>query len=347
MQASVSVVIPCYNYGRYLRDCVHSVLSQEGADVHVLVIDDCSPDGSAETARTLAGEHDRVEVLVHEVNRGHIATYNDGLAWASGEFTLLLSADDLLVPGALARATSILQDRPDVGFVYGRAVRFADGGDLPAASLKTGSAVIWKGTEWAQTRCRIARAGIVTPEVLVRTDVQRKAGGYRTELPHSGDLEMWLRLALLANVAYIDADQAYYRVHAASMSRTQYNSVVVDARERLRAYDSAFSNDESDGQRLGELARKGLAAEVIWGVCRAYDRGDADPEVVQTLIDFAFEIHPAAAALPEYRRLQLRRRLGTGRAPTLVPLWIPDLALHRIRLLREHFRENWWWHIRS
>jgi glycosyltransferase involved in cell wall biosynthesis len=347
MPATVSVVIPCYNYGRYLQACVGSVLSQEGVDVRVLIIDDCSPDGSADVARALAVAHDRVEVHAHEANRGHIATYNEGLAWAAGEYTLLLSADDLLVPGALARSMAVFRESPDAGFVYGRAVRFSDGEAPPPPSLKTGRSVTWSGLEWAETRCRIGRAGIVTPEVVSRTTVQREAGGYRPDLPHSGDLEMWLRLALKANVAYLDADQAYYRVHAASMSRTQYNSLVLDARERLRAYDSAFEDAGDQRQHLIGLARQGLAAEVIWGVCRSYDRGDADPETVQTLLDFAAEICPEAHSLPEWKRLQLRRHLGTSRAPRLAPLWFPDLALHRIRLLRESFRENWWWHIRS
>src|SRR6185437_3108423 len=100
------VVIPCYNYGRYLRECVHSVLSQAGADVRVLILDDCSRDATPEIGAALAAEDSRVEYRRHAVNRGHIATYNEGLiGWAAAEYCMLLSADDLLTPSALSRAT--------------------------------------------------------------------------------------------------------------------------------------------------------------------------------------------------------------------------------------------------
>ena len=56
----VSVVIPCYNYGRYLPDAVASALDQDGLDVDVLVVDDASPDDSAEVARRLAAADPRV-----------------------------------------------------------------------------------------------------------------------------------------------------------------------------------------------------------------------------------------------------------------------------------------------
>src|SRR5215469_6910820 len=68
---SVSIVIPCYNYGRYLPECVGSVLDQQGVIVDVLVIDDASPDGSAEVARRLAADDPRVRAVCHEENRGH------------------------------------------------------------------------------------------------------------------------------------------------------------------------------------------------------------------------------------------------------------------------------------
>ncbi|WP_460807831.1 glycosyltransferase family 2 protein [Micromonospora zhanjiangensis] len=94
---TVSVVIPCYNYGHYLPECVHSVLSQSGVEVDVLIVDDASPDGSAEVARELSADP-RVRLIAHRENRGHIATYNEGLAAVDGEYVVLLSADDLLSP---------------------------------------------------------------------------------------------------------------------------------------------------------------------------------------------------------------------------------------------------------
>ena len=106
--SSVDVIVPCYRYGHFLRGCVESALAQTGADVRVLIIDDASPDNTAEVATELAKEDSRVSFFRHAVNKGHIATYNEGIEWVSGDYMLLLSADDYLLPGALARAAELM-----------------------------------------------------------------------------------------------------------------------------------------------------------------------------------------------------------------------------------------------
>src|SRR4051794_22534645 len=92
----VDVIVPCYKYGRFLRGCVQSVLAQQGADVRVLILDDTSPDETEEVAAQLVREDGRVSYRRHPSNRGHVATYNEGLDWATGDYTVILSADDLL-----------------------------------------------------------------------------------------------------------------------------------------------------------------------------------------------------------------------------------------------------------
>jgi glycosyltransferase involved in cell wall biosynthesis len=348
-ELTVSVVIPCYNYGRYLEGCIGSVLSQKHVQVSILVIDDCSTDDSLSVARAIAAREPRVEVLAHEVNRGHLATYNEGLARASGDLCVLLSADDLLVPGALARASAVFATYPNIGLVYGRTVYFIEDRGLPTPSTESGQHVVWNGLDWAASRCLAGSVGIVSPEVVVRTELQHAVGGYRSNLPHSGDSEMWLRFATRADVAFVDADHAYYRMHAASMSKSQFNTRLADARERHHAYMSAFSDEDAagyDAAAFRMLASKGVASEVLWDVCRAIDRGEADSQMVEQLVAFAEEIYPEIRRLPDYRRLRIRRRLGR-RAAQLAPLWLPDLVVHRIRRVRTNFGENWWWHLRS
>src|SRR5689334_17262922 len=76
---TVDVVIPCYNYGHFLPGCVNSVLSQLGVDVRILIIDDSSPDDSAAVGQHLATQHEAVTFRRHDTNKGHIATYNEGI----------------------------------------------------------------------------------------------------------------------------------------------------------------------------------------------------------------------------------------------------------------------------
>lgn len=117
---TVSVVIPCYNYGRFLADCVEGIVTQDGVDVRILIIDDASTDDSAAIAADIAAGDPRVDLVVHDRNKGHIATYNEGLLeWADGDYSVLISADDKLTPGSLQRATTVLEENPAVGFTYG------------------------------------------------------------------------------------------------------------------------------------------------------------------------------------------------------------------------------------
>jgi glycosyltransferase involved in cell wall biosynthesis len=95
---TVTVVVPCYNYARFLPAAVDSALAQDGVQVKVLIVDDASTDGSAEVARSLAGRDGRVRLIARPRNGGPVASFNDGLAAADGEYLIRLDADDLLTP---------------------------------------------------------------------------------------------------------------------------------------------------------------------------------------------------------------------------------------------------------
>src|SRR5215831_17657601 len=178
--SSVSVVIPCYKYGHFLEEAVASALDdQEGVDVRVLIIDDASPDDSAEVARKIAARDPRVELIVHEVNKGNIATFNEGLLeWADGDYCTLVSADDRATPGALRRAADLLDAHPEVGMVYGHALWVEDGAPLPTARTTVRGWSVWSGQEWLERLFRQAENPTTTPEVVVRTSLQRTLGGY-------------------------------------------------------------------------------------------------------------------------------------------------------------------------
>ena len=99
---SLDVVIPNYQYGRYLSDAVGSVLRQDVDGLRILIIDNASTDDSVQIARRIAADEPRVEVLARSVNQGFLASFNAGVEWAKADYFMLLCADDLLVPGLAA-----------------------------------------------------------------------------------------------------------------------------------------------------------------------------------------------------------------------------------------------------
>jgi Glycosyl transferase family 2 len=308
----VDVVVPCYNYGRYLERCLASLLDeQSGVSVRALVIDDCSTDDSPDVARRLAERDSRIEFRRHGVNHGHIATYNEGLlGWAEADYCLLISADDLLVPDALTRAVAVLDRHSDVGLCYGRQVVFSGAVPETIASNRAATSLT-SGREFWESSCRIGQNVVPTPTAVVRTRVQREVGGYRKELPHTGDLEMWLRIAARTNVAAIDADQAFKRMHGENMQVQFVSSRLTELQQRLLAFESAFADCRGRIENASELernVREALASEALWAASEAFDGGDV--EGCRRAQQVAAAVSADVRGRSEWRRLEIKRRLG-------------------------------------
>jgi glycosyltransferase involved in cell wall biosynthesis len=299
--AGVTAVIPCYNYGHYLPHAVESVLGQPGVDARVIIVDDCSTDDSLAVARRLASRDSRVTVIAHAVNAGHIATYNDGLDAVTTEYLTLVSADDLVAPGALGRAAELMNAHPRVGMVYGQPVEFTT---EPPVSDRDSRAPLtwtrWRGAEWIRIACRRGRNFILSPEVVMRTAAVRQIGGYSAALPKSGDLEYWLRTASEWEVGRVNGRvQAFYRQHGGNMHEKEYSTMAADLEHRLLAFRFLDSGDPS----LVRSARRALSREAIGIAVREFETG-GDARVASDLLAAAVDIRPAAASTRRMRRLQ-------------------------------------------
>jgi GT2 family glycosyltransferase len=341
----VTVVVPCYNYGHFLPECVASALDQPGADVDVIIVDDASPDGSGDVAERISHGDPRISVVRHQQNRGHLATYNDGFERATGDYLVQLSADDLLPPGTLMRSVALLERFPDVVFVYGFAAHFT--GSPPAPRSDVRAWITWRGEDWIETRCRAGYNAIQTSEVVMRTKVVRDVGMYRPDLPHSGDLELWMRMARVGNVGFVAGpDQAWYRLHESNMHNATFRQGTIDGQfvdleHRWSAFDAALSAPAGrlgNPERLAATARRTLAREALGRASYAHARGFRTFPVAR-FEEFAFEIDPAARRSSAGRALARRKRMGMTSLP-LHPLWAPSALGQRLR------RRARWWRLR-
>lgn len=318
----VDVIIPCYQYGHFLQECVESVLTQDGVDVRVLIIDDASTDNTAEIAENFSARDKRVEFLKHRANRGHIRTYNEGLEWASADYLLLLSADDMLTPGALRRAASLLASHPEVGLTYGPAIVLRERRGKPSLRQTSLGWQILKGDQFLEYMCKTGGNPVPTPTAIVRTAVQKKIGGYRLELPHTGDMEMWMRFAVQGDIGIIKACQAYYRRHGDNMQIKYQQSALEDLPECKRAFDVIFTTYADkiwNVQQLRDNASSGLAKSAFWRASIAFDRGDLN--AYRECLEFAAEICPEIVSSHSWTRLSYKVFLGS-----IVWSWLRPLA---------------------
>ena len=113
-QPLVSVVIPCFNHGRFLPEAIESVLAQTYPWIEILVVDD----GSTDNTREVAAQYPHVR-YVYQHNQGLSAARNTGIRHSTGDFLVFLDADDLLYPGAIACNVGYMQEQQDAAFVSG------------------------------------------------------------------------------------------------------------------------------------------------------------------------------------------------------------------------------------
>lgn len=308
----VSVVIPTYNYGRFLQECVGSVRHQAGVDLDIVVVDDGSQDDTAEVCARIAATEPRLRVVTHQVNRGHIETFNHALSLADGDFVVKLDSDDCLTTGSLARSAALLAEHPEVSFVYGRP-RVFTGVPPEEADLSPGDAParwnVWPGEAWLTARLRRGHNPIKQPEVMMRRSALEKVGGHRAEVPASSDLNLWLRLAQVGDVGRINGPiQGLYRMHDTNMHDTMHGGVIADLTARWDAMDIFVSESEpahARGARRAVLRRTFCrdATRLAEQLC---DRGGAEPSEVEAVLRFAEALGPTSRDRVRHRVVRLR-----------------------------------------
>ena len=244
--SSIDVVIPCFQYGRFLRASVGSVLQQDVESLRVLIIDNSSPDNSLAVARQLASEDPRVHVIAHERNLGPLASFNEGIDWATADYMMTLDADDLLVPGCLRRAMSILDEDQSVVFCHGGEQCVSGDEAISVENSAEQSDAEWRissGTEFIKRLCLKGYNFVGNPTVVRRTDIQKSIGHYDTDLTYAVDMNMWLRLATRGKVAETSTVQGIRRLHPGQMTQIYREAPVRDLIEHLNNFEHFFKHE--------------------------------------------------------------------------------------------------------
>ena len=209
----VSVVIPTYNYGQYIVGAVESVLNQTFRDMEVIVVDD----GSADNTRELMAEFGDKIRYIYQPNRGLPAARNTGIRAGRGEYVAILDSDDLWLPQKLSVQVPLLDSRPEVGLVYTDAFVF-DGETQVTIGTHRDACPHPAGRIVAQL---LFMCVMLTPTPLIRRSVLDKVGLFAEDKAIKGceDWDLWIRIAKVYDIDYIDQPLAKYRLHSSNMSR--------------------------------------------------------------------------------------------------------------------------------
>ena len=252
----VSFVMPCYGYGRYLRDCMDGILRQTlQCDIEIIAINDCSPDDSLAILQWYAERDQRIRVINHEVNRGHIFTVNEGIAAARGKYLVRIDPDDRHHSCFLETLVPVLEADESIGLAHGNIHIIDDQGAVTVRSADTQHGGLdFTGNEFIPL---LKKNFICAPTVLAR----REAWMAAWPVPEGLAFNDWYFNIMLARrwkFYYSDRVLADYRVHGSN----HHSKVSADGSEErsvLRLLDMVYAQVEADP----ELEREKQAAKDV------------------------------------------------------------------------------------
>ena len=227
-QPLVSFVVPCYNYGQYLPDCLRGIFNQEDyQDFEIIAVNDASTDNTQDVLREFADP--RLRVINHDQNRGHIVAVNRGLEESRGKYVVRVDPDDRHRPGFLKATLPILEQHPKVGLVFGDIAIIDAQGEITLE--RAGSAFgdcDRKGNELTRI---LENNYICAPTVIARREAWMSAWPVPAGLAFN-DWYFNVMLARRYEYYYVNKVLADYRVHAANhhskivLNKTEETSVL-------------------------------------------------------------------------------------------------------------------------
>ena len=212
---TVTVLMCAYNSAPYVEETVRSVLGQSFRDYEFLAFDDGSSDGTADVLERLASEDDRL--VVHRRPHGnYVEKLNEGLALARGRYIARHDADDVSLPDRFALQVAELDRRPEVVCVGSRMIETDSFGiELSvtdhAPDHETIDAQLMQGNGWA----------VPQPAAMFRREASRALGDYRRQFVSTEDLDLFLRLAEVGELANLERPLVRYRRHPSSVNSTR------------------------------------------------------------------------------------------------------------------------------
>ena len=338
---TVSFVVPCYKLGHFLAECVGSVISQTYADWELLILDDCSPDHTAEVAKSF--QDSRVQHVRNERNLGLVNNFNKGIGLSRGKYVWIISADDYLRrPYTLERYVEFMEKHPTVGYTYSPAAKVENRREIEI-QLSDGEDRIIRGHDFVKPLLEGNR--ILAPTAIVRRECYEQMGAFPTDPVWAGerldfnwaqDWYLWCLFALSYDVGYLAEPMVCYRLHDLSVTSTltQHESI-----RRCVAADIAVP--WMIKQKADELGLREVSSYCLYGIAKAYGAHLASKQYrsstsTMTLGEFEDSLYRSTKSEPE--RNWIRARAFEAMGDTLFGRL--DLAGARAAYMRA-LRKDW------
>jgi glycosyltransferase involved in cell wall biosynthesis len=259
---AVTVVIPAFNAELHITEALESVGAQTLQDVEVIVVDDGSTDGTVEAARRFAGAMDLI--VLSQANAGPAAARNAGIRRARARYVAFLDSDDAMLPGRLAAQAELLDAEPDMGLVHTDLMTFDDRGTIHATRR------VFSDPCGGMVLDRLLLDNFITTSTVMAPKARLiQAGLFGEERRVSEDFELWLRMAALWKVGFIERPLVRYRQRPGSLSADK----LVTSRCALDVVETFWSEHPEHRRDQPQIYRHSVAAHLATAGTAALARG--------------------------------------------------------------------------
>lgn len=292
----ISVVMSVYNARDFVRDAIVSILKQTYTDFEFIIVNDGSSDGSADIIEELATTDARIRVISRE-NRGLVASLNEGIAMAQGEYIARMDADDISLPTRFAMQMAAMAS---LGVdVLGGAIRHLGGtedGRVERYPVRDVDVKFWM----------LIKSPLAHPAVMAKADLMR-ANPYSEQAVHGEDYELWTRLAVkgvrFANLADVCLMYRHQQGQISKRSSEMQFQVASNAAAVYGQRMYGLTQDLMREMRLG-MRREKIAAEQVlaWSLAltKVAKQNEVAPEWLRSVL-FALARRSESCGLKLFR----------------------------------------------
>ncbi|MCB0214192.1 MAG: glycosyltransferase, partial [Anaerolineae bacterium] len=260
---------PTYNGAKYLQETIESILSQTFTDYELIIIDDHSEDDTVKIVHSFKDQ--RIKLIENPNRLGLVGNWNKCLEEAKEEYICLFHQDDVMMPDNLTRKIDILKNNKSVGMVHSNVYQIGPDGSIlskwwyfkPAPNediVQPGSAIFNKLLWGVNTVC--------CPSVVLKRECYEKLGGFDYQLPFTADWEMWLRIALFYDIAYLPQGLIKYRRHDSNETHKYLGVKELKHAHRakirvLEKYPENVPSNEATSQKVSQWYKKQALGRAI------------------------------------------------------------------------------------
>jgi glycosyltransferase involved in cell wall biosynthesis len=259
----VSIITPCFNSMRFIKDCIESVLTQTYSRVEHIVQDGASADGTVEVLRRYAGRID----WVSEPDHGQADALDKALKRSHGEILLVLNADDILLPHAASWAVKAMAKYPTDAVIYGDEYLMDELGH-------TIGEYVAPEYDFASVLC-VERVLPAQAAFIRRSSLEQVGLGADATLDSCPDYEMFVRLGLRFSMRHVPGFVARYRYYARPMDGVMPRSVDRFIQAKTRVMERVFDNCTDNNNEIKSLRRRAKGGLYLWASEEARGIGDS------------------------------------------------------------------------